>query len=128
VIGDVIETARNIIRGEAGGVPPLGYPEDWKAAGALVDMKEIVTNYYLRVQAMDRPGVLSKIAGIMAEHSISIHSVIQKGRDRSGTVPVVFLTHLAKEADIQDASQRIEKLDAVEDKPVIMRIEDETLA
>jgi homoserine dehydrogenase len=128
VIGDVIETARNIIRGEAGGVPPLGYPEDWKAPGRVLDMREIVTNYYLRVQAMDRPGVLSKIAGIMADHSISIHSVIQKGRDRSGTVPVVFVTHLAREADIQEASERIGQLDTVEGKPVILRIEDETLA
>lgn len=128
VIGDVIETARNIIRGETGGVPPLGYPEDWKAPGGVMEMNDIVTNYYLRVQALDRPGVLSKIAGIMAEHSISIHSVIQKGRDRAGTVPVVFLTHLAKEADIQEASKRIGMLDSVEGMPVILRIEDEGLS
>lgn len=128
VIGDVIETARNIIRGETGGVPPLGYPEDWKAPGGVMEMNDIVTNYYLRVQALDRPGVLSKIAGIMAEHSISIHSVIQKGRDRAGTVPVVFLTHLAKEADIQEACKRIGMLESVEGMPVILRIEDEGLS
>jgi homoserine dehydrogenase len=128
VIGDVIETARNVIRGEAGGVPPLGYTEDWVAPGGVLDMKEIMTNYYLRVQAYDQPGVLSKISGIMAEHSISIHSVIQKGRDKSGTVPVVFLTHLSREADIQDASEKIGRLDAVEGRPVIIRIEDDTLA
>ena len=117
MIGDVIETARNVIRGEAGGVPPLGYAEDWVAPGGVLDMKEIKTNYYLRVQAYDRPGVLSKIAGIMAEHSISIHSVMQKGRDRSGTVPVVFITHLSREADIQEASDKIGRLDAVEGRP-----------
>jgi homoserine dehydrogenase len=127
VIGDIIETARNVAGGEAGRVPPLGYPEDWKAPGRVMDMKEITTNYYLRVQAMDRPGVLSKIAGIMAEHSISIHSVVQKRRRSSGTVPVVFLTHLAKEADIQDACEKIRGLDAVEGPPKIIRIEDETL-
>jgi homoserine dehydrogenase len=128
VVGDVIETARNVMRGEVGGVPPLGYPEHWKAPGGVIDMKEIATNYYLRVQAYDRPGVLSKVSGIMAEHSISIHSVIQKGRDRSGTVSVVFVTHLSREADIQDASERIGQLDTVEGPPVIIRIEDETLA
>jgi homoserine dehydrogenase len=128
VIGDIIETARNVAGGEAGGrVPPLGYPEDWKAPGRVMDMKEITTNYYLRVQALDRPGVLSKIAGIMAEHSISIHSVVQKRRHSSGTVPVVFLTHLAKEADIQDACEKISRLDAVEAPLRVIRIEDDTL-
>jgi homoserine dehydrogenase len=128
VVGDVIETARNIIRGEAGRVPPLGYPENWKSAGRVMDMKEIVTSYYLRIQAMDRPGVLSKISGIMSDHQISIHSVVQKRRDSSGTVPVVFLTHLAREADIQDACRQIGQLDVVEGPLMIMRIEDENLA
>lgn len=128
VIGDVIETARNVIRGETGGVPPLGYPEDWKAPGGVIEMHEIMTNYYLRVQAYDRPGVLSKIAGIMADYSISLHSVIQKGRDKSGTVPVVFITHLAREADIQNACDRIGQLDTVEGRPVVIRIEDESLS
>jgi homoserine dehydrogenase len=127
VIGDIIETARNVAGGEAGRVPPLGYPEDWKAPGSVMGMKEITTNYYLRVQALDRPGVLSKVAGIMAEHSISIHSVVQKRRQSSGTVPVVFLTHLAKEADIQDACEKIGRLDAVEGPLRVIRIEDEAL-
>ncbi|HMK35294.1 MAG TPA: homoserine dehydrogenase [Desulfomonilaceae bacterium] len=127
VIGDIIETARNVAAGDAGRVPPLGYPENWKAPGGVMDIKEIMTNYYLRVQAMDRPGVLSKIAGIMAEHSISIHSVVQKRRHSSGTVPVVFLTHIAREADIQDACGKISRLDAVEGPLKIIRIEDETL-
>ena len=91
-------------------------------------MHEIFTNYYLRVQAKDRPGVLSKIAGIMAANNISIHSVIQKGRDQAHTVPVVFLTHTAKEADIQEAGRKIGELDVVEGPPVIIRIEDEKLA
>jgi homoserine dehydrogenase len=128
VIGDVIETARNVIRGETGSVPPLGYLEDWKAPGEVIEMQEIVTNYYLRAQAYDRPGVLSKIAGIMADYSISLHSVIQKGRDKSGTVPVVFITHLAREADIQSACDRIGQLDTVEGRPVVIRIEDESLS
>ena len=128
VVGDIIETARNIIRGGAGHVPPLGYPEDWHAAAGVMDMSEIVTNYYLRVQALDRPGVLSKVAGIMADHSISIHSVVQKGRETAGTVPVVFVTHMAREADMQAAIEKIGQLDAIEGPPVIIRIEDESLA
>ncbi len=128
VIGDVIEAARNIIRGEAGLVPPLGYPEKWKAPGRVIDITEVRTNYYMRVQALDRPGVLSKIAGIMADHRISIHSVVQKHRHSSGNVPVVFLTHQAREADIQDARAKIGQLDVVEGLPVIIRIEDDKLS
>jgi homoserine dehydrogenase len=127
VIGDVIEMARSAARGEVGRVPPLGYPESWKASGKLKNISEIVTNYYLRIKAMDRPGVLSKIAGILAEHQISLHSVVQKSRQSSAAVPVVFLTHLAKEADLQAACERISKLQDVEGPPVILRIEDETL-
>jgi homoserine dehydrogenase len=127
VVGDVIELARNVIGGQVGRVPPLGYPQNRLDINGIMDMQEVVTNYYLRVQALDRPGVLSRIAGIMADHSISIHSVIQKGRQQSGTVPVVFLTHSAREKDVQAAARKINDLDAVEGPPVIIRIEDESL-
>ena len=127
VVGDVIEAAKNVVKG-CERISPIGYPGDWTASADVMDMKEIVTNYYLRIQAKDQPGVLSKISGIMADHRISIHSVFQKGRDSSGTVPVVFLTHRAREADVQDASARIGELDVVEGLPTIIRIEDETLA
>jgi homoserine dehydrogenase len=127
VVGDVIELARNVIGGQVGRVPPLGYPQNRLDIDGIMDMQEVVTNYYLRVQALDRPGVLSRIAGIMADHSISIHSVIQKGRQQSGTVPVVFLTHSAREKDVQAAARKINDLDVVEGPPVIIRIEDESL-
>jgi len=127
VVGDVVEIARDIVNGRPGRVPPLGYPEDRIASTGVMDMREIVTNYYMRVQAKDRPGVLSMISGIMAGHSISIHSVIQKGRHQSETVPVVFVTHSAREADIQEAGRQINDLDVVQGAPVIMRIEDDNL-
>ena len=128
VVGDVIQAAKNIVQGNYERVSPAAYPGDWAASGDVMDMREIITNYYLHVQAKDQPGVLSKISGIMADHRISIHSVFQKGRDSSGTVPVVFLTHRAREADLQEANARIGELDVVEGRPTIIRIEDETLA
>jgi homoserine dehydrogenase len=127
VVGDVVELARNLLKGRACRIPPLGYPENWKAAGGVMDMNRIFTNYYLRVQARDRPGVLSKISGIMSEHNISIHSVMQKGRDKSKTVPVVFLTHQAREADLREACRKIGELDEVQAVPTVLRIEDESL-
>ncbi len=127
VMGDVIELARSVARCEVGRVPPFGYPETWKARGRIKAIAEIKTNYYLRIHAADRPGVLSKVSGIMGDHQISIHSVVQKIRQSSGNVPVVFLTHRAKEADIQAACEKISRLDIVEGAPVVIRIEDETL-
>jgi homoserine dehydrogenase len=128
VVGDIVEIARNLVRGSPGRVPPLGNPEDQISSTGVIDMEDISTNYYLRVQARDRPGVLSKISGIMAANCISIHSVIQRGRHQSGTVPVVFLTHMAREADLQTAARQIGELDVVEGEPVIIRIEDDSLS
>ncbi len=127
VVGDLIEVAQNVLRGDGGALSSADYPGDWPALGEVMDMSQIVTNYYLRVQAKDRPGVLSKISGIMSDHSISIHSVFQKGRHSVGTVPVVFLTHRAQEANVREASKKIGELDVVEGEPVIIRIEDESL-
>jgi len=128
VAGDVIEIARDIVQNRGMRVPPAGYPEERIVSSGVMDMSDIVTNYYLRVQALDRPGVLSKVSGIMAEHGISIHSVVQKARHRSQDVPVVFLTHRAREANILEAARRIGEVDVVEGPPVIIRIEDEKLS
>ncbi len=127
VMGDVVEIARNLEQGRPGRVPPLGYPEERIKSGGVLDMRDIRTNYYLRLQARDSPGVLSTVSGIMAEHMISIHSVVQKSRHSSRTVPVVFITHRAREADLQAAVKQIGDLDVVDGKPVIIRIEDENI-
>ena len=129
VMGDIVELIRSGMSGKAGRVPPLGYPGPLRSSDAILDMNEVITNYYIRIQALDRPGVLSRIAGIMAGHNISIHSVVQKGRDSSGAgaVPVVFITHSAREADLQKATLEIGNLDVVDCPPSIIRIEDEDL-
>lgn len=129
VIGDVIELIRSKRIGTSGRVPPLGYSGSLMSDDSVMDMNEVITNYYIRIQAADRPGVLSRIAGIMADHNISIHSVVQKRRDHSGAgaVPVVFITHSAREADLQRARQEIGNLDVVDAPPTIIRIEDEDL-
>ena len=90
-------------------------------------MDEIVTHYYFRFTALDRPGVLSNISGILGNHNISIQSVQQKGRKTDGSVPVVMVSHLAREADVQKALVDINNLDIVSDAPVLIRIEDEQL-
>ena len=72
--------------------------------------------------ALDKPGVLSTISGILGKYSISIESVIQKGRGHTEAVPLVILTHEAGEAAVQQAVAEIDALDLVTDKTVKIRI------
>jgi homoserine dehydrogenase len=91
----------------------------------VLPVDEILTHYYFRFSALDRPGVLSTISGILGNYEISIQSVHQKGRKVNGSVPIVMLTHLAKEADVKKALLEISALDVVGNTPVLIRIEDE---
>jgi len=95
-----------------------------KNPAEVLPMSEIETRYYLRLQAMDRPGVLATIAGILGGANISIASVTQKEVNRH-IVPMVILTHKAREADMQAALMEIRGLNAeVPEPPVMLRIED----
>jgi homoserine dehydrogenase len=86
-------------------------------------MEELQTAYYFRFSAIDRPGVLSRISGVLGEHDISIESVIQKGREVNGSVPLVMLTHEAKESNVRKAIARLDELDALTDETVVIRVE-----
>lgn len=124
VVGDVIDIARNIIKGGIGRVPSLSFQDENIKNVDLRMMDELETEYYLRFSVVDEPGVLSKISGILGEHNISIASVMQKGRSTEGAVPVVITTHHAKEKNMFHALQEIDQLSIVLDKTVSIRIED----
>jgi len=124
VVGDVVDIARNLSRGTTGRVPLRSFQPDKIGRIPIVSVDELVTHYYFRFTVKDQPGVLSTIAGILGEYGISIQSVQQKGRKSSGAVPVVMLTHRAREADVQQAFRRIEALDVVDEKPMLIRLED----
>jgi homoserine dehydrogenase len=125
VVGDVIDLARNLLSGSTGRVPLLAYQMENIRKIPVLSMENIREHYYFRFSVLDRPGVLSKISGILGDYGISIKSVHQKGRKMSGAVPIVMLTHLAREADVQNALADISHLDVVSDRPVLIRIENE---
>ena len=87
-------------------------------------MERLSTAYYFRFSAIDKPGVLSKIAGILGEKGISISSVIQKGREIKGSVPIVMMTHEAVEKNVKEAMKLIDKLDVLTDKTMMIRVEE----
>lgn len=125
VLADVVEIARN--RNLAAGlrVPPLGYPWRNLREAPIRPIAELVSEYYLRFMAADRPGVLAKIAGVLGEHAISIASVIQRGRGESDeTVPLVMRTHAAREQHLREALRIVDQLPVVQGKSVSIRIEE----
>jgi len=124
VVSDLVDVARNILRGAVGRVPSVGYQPAGTKARRIKSIEELKTEYYFRFSAEDRPGVLSKISGILGKHQISIKSVHQKGRDLVGAVPIVTITHEAKEAAVRMALSEIDQLEVVKDKTVLIRIED----
>jgi homoserine dehydrogenase len=122
VVADIVEIAHNIIFHRPSRVSLL--PTGAMGAGlTLKPISRIRSRYYLRVMALDKPGVLSMVSGVLGEHQISIASVIQKGRAEQAAVPVVMLTHEAMEGDMQKALKRINHLDVVAQDAICLRVE-----
>jgi homoserine dehydrogenase len=125
VVSDLVELARNISSGIKRRVPPLSFSDEDIERAKPKKMDEVITNYYLRFSALDKPGVLSKISGILGDHKISIASVIQKGRaEGDRDVPVVIMTHEARERDIKAALAEIDALDIIARPSILYRVED----
>jgi homoserine dehydrogenase len=121
VWSDVLEIARRI----AHGIPALALelPSAGPAALPRRPMEAIRCCYYLRVMARDRPGVLSRVAGILGENDISIASVIQKGRAIGEAVPVVMMSHEARERHRRGARPPIDGLPDVPLPTTLIRVE-----
>jgi homoserine dehydrogenase len=120
VVSDIVDIARNMRKNATGRVPILTKTHRDRR---IKRMDEVISMYYFRFSALDRPGVLSKISGILGKYNISIASVIQKGRRVGEAVPVVVRTHKAKEKDIRQAIKEIDQLSVVMDKTVFIRVE-----
>lgn len=127
VVSDIVDIARNILSGTVRRVPPLSYQRDSIRRIPVLPIDDLLTHYYFRFAALDRPGVLSTISGILGKYDISLQSVHQKGRKTNGSVPLVMLSHRAKEADVKRALAEIGDLNVVSDEPVLIRIEDNEL-
>jgi homoserine dehydrogenase len=95
-------------------------------APELLPVEEIEVPYYLRFVVVDKPGVLAAIAHILAVDQISISSVIQKGRSEASSegVPLVIMTHEAKERAMRRAIEQINRLDVVKDRVQVLRVEE----
>jgi homoserine dehydrogenase len=126
VISDLVELGRNLLIQATGRrVPLLAYQESAIEKNSLKKMEDVVMPFYMRFSALDRPGVLSKISGILGKNGISIASVIQKGRKIKGAVPIVMMTHEAKEKNVHRALKEIDQLGVILGKTIFIRVENE---
>jgi homoserine dehydrogenase len=123
VVSDVIDIARNLISGASRRVPAGSFQVDQRRPLRIRPMEEIQTLYYLRFMVLDRPGVLSQIAGVLGQQGISISKVLQKGRKEGQTVPVVIMTHTARERHVQAALREIDRMPFISEPTTLIRIE-----
>ena len=120
VLSDIIDVSRNIksdARKRISSLPEVA------ASKRFIPIEEAQVRYYLRFTVIDRPGVLARITTLLGENDISISAMTQKERHLKNAVPVVIMTHAAREEAIQTALRQIDSLDVVKDKTVLIRIE-----
>ncbi|HYI82599.1 MAG TPA: homoserine dehydrogenase [Acetobacteraceae bacterium] len=93
------------------------------AAAPSVPMERHVGAYYLRLMVLDRPGVIADVTGILRDHDISLEAMLQRARAPGEAVPVVLTTHACGEASMRAALARLAALEAVLERPALIRIE-----
>lgn len=114
VLGDVIDAGRELLAG-AQVAPRIRFGE-----GRIVDFRDVLTKWYLRLEVADAPGVLARIAGVFGDHDVSIMSVWQEGRGDEATL--LLVTHDARERDHRAAVADLERLDVVDRVAATIRV------
>ena len=125
VVADLVDVTRMATSDPEHRVPHLAFQPDRLADTPILAMEDIETGYYLRLRALDRPGVLADVTRICADLSISIDAIFQKeageGEDQ---VDVVILTHRTLERNVNAALRRIEALPTIPAPVVRIRLEE----
>ncbi|MDO9311463.1 MAG: homoserine dehydrogenase [Nitrosomonas sp.] len=125
VIADLVDVTRMQTADPMHRVPTLSFQPDLLSDTPVIPMEDVETSYYLRMQVIDKPGVMAEITRIVAENNISISALIQKEPSSdSDRVSIIMLTHLTVEKNINAAIARIESLPVVTNKVIRIRIEE----
>ncbi|MFH1566639.1 MAG: homoserine dehydrogenase [Gemmatimonadota bacterium] len=122
VVADLVELAERKVSGAG---PAIGDMILGDGCATFASIAQTQIRYYLRLQVQDRPGVLERIAHILAEERISIASVLQQERDlQGGVVPLIIVTHEAREAAMQRALAALDGLADLGEPARLIRMED----
>lgn len=124
VVADLVDVVRTLTSDPENRVPHLAFQPDAIAERSVKSMEEVETAYYLRMYAVDRPGVLANITAILGRLNISIEAIMQREPDPEAShVPVIFLTQRVLEKNMNEAIQAIESLENIEGKVFRIRLE-----
>ncbi|QKK12236.1 MAG: homoserine dehydrogenase [Pseudomonadota bacterium] len=124
VVADLVDVVRALTTDPENRVPHLAFQPDALQDMTIVSMDEVECAYYLRLQALDKPGVLADVTRILADLEISIEAILQKEPEAGATsVPVILLTHPVKERAVNEAMRRIEALDSITAPVMRIRVE-----
>ncbi len=115
VVGDIVAAARGLLSGERPASPVGG------AQRQIRPFDELIAQYSVRLSVWDRPGVLAEIASVFGEQAVSIKSVWQEGTGE--TAQLVFITHAARERDVQRTVRQLGPLASVRDITSVLRVE-----
>ncbi len=124
VVADLVDVVRALTSDPENRVPHLAFQPDELSDLPVLGMEDVVTAYYLRLKAADRPGVLAQVAGILGEAGISIEAMQQREPGAGEThVPLIMLTHSVLERQMNAAIEKIEALECINGEVMRIRME-----
>jgi len=125
VVADLVDLAREAGAETGGRVPALGVDGDNLRNLPVIPMEEVATPWYLRMEAEDKPGVLSRVASIFSEQGISIEALIQKPPAHGKSLAsVIVVTNRARQGNVDQAVSAIEALDTIDGEVTRIRVEE----
>jgi homoserine dehydrogenase len=125
VVADLVDVTRMLTADPEHRVPHLAFQPDQLLDTPILAMEDVETAYYLRLSALDRPGVMADVTRILADGSISIDAILQKeAEEGEDVVDVIILTHRSVEKNVNAAIKCIEALPTIAGKVVRIRLEE----
>jgi homoserine dehydrogenase len=122
VVADVVDVVRTLTADRDNRVPHLAFQPSELSDAEILPVEQVESAYYLRLQAVERPGVMAHITRILGEKGINIEAVIQKPI-RESQVPVILLTQRVVESTMNEALREIEALPDVVGEVTRIRVE-----
>lgn len=116
VVADIIDAARSLRNGSAAEVPPNSSRKI-----ALLPPSALISRFYVRLLARDRPGVFGALATAFGEEEVSLDMILQKRR-RNGIAEIVLVTHNVDEERFNRSLERVARLPAIEPEPGVFRV------
>ena len=124
VVADLVDVVRTLTVDPHNRVPHLAFQPDALVDLPILPIEEVQTSYYLRLHALDKPGVLADVTRVLADFGISIESILQKEPHAGeATVPVIILTQRVREKNMNAAIARIEQLSSIKGHVARIRLE-----